>query len=124
MPFKDICKILFSSEGSRHCHIVMQKVLTLQERKRSDRIKDYAYMYLTLFFFRKNLKRLTSQYANLIIKSEWKKWYARFFRLLNEKFLFPESEGSIEAAQILNDVTPEMVSAAVMSFIDECPEIK
>ena len=81
-------------------------------------------MYLTISCLRKNLERLTRQYANLIVKSEWKKWYVRFVRLLKEKFLFQESEGSLEASQILDDVTPEMVSAAVMSFIDECPEIK
>ena len=103
---------------------IMQKVLTLQERKRSDRIKDFAYIYQTLFCFRKNLTPLASQYANLIVKTEWKRWYSKFIRLVNEKFGSQVSEGSIEASHILDEVTPEMVSAAVMRFIDKCPGIE
>jgi hypothetical protein len=103
---------------------IMQKILTLPERQHADRHKDYAYIYQILTCFRKRLKLLADNYVVLITKPEWKKWYSRFLRLSREFFVSPESDGPIETSKILSDVTPEMASAAVMSFIDSCPNIK
>lgn len=105
------------------CMYIMQKVLTLEKRPRTDRNKDFAYIYQTLTYFRKSLESLAHQYEGLIKNPVWKKWYIKFVKLTQEVFYSPQNEGPIEGSQILDDVTPEMMSAVVMSFISNCPNI-
>ena len=102
---------------------IMQKILILKERGPTDRNKEYAYIYQTLTCFRKHLKSLARRYAVLITNQDWKRWYFNFLRLSHDLFRKPESDGSLEAAKILDDVTPKMVSAVVMNFIRNCPKI-
>ena len=106
------------------CMYIMQKVLILHERPRTDRSKDFAYIYQTLTCFRKSSRSLAHQYEGLITNHVWKKWYYKFVRLLREAFYSPDEEGPAEGSQILEDVTPEMIYAAVMSFISNCPTIE
>ena len=106
------------------CMYIMQKVLTLKERPPTDRSKDFAYIYQTLTCFRKSSKSLAHQYEGLITNPVWEKWYYKFVRLLKAAFYSPDEEGPTEGSQILDDVTPEMMSAAVMSFISNCPKIE
>jgi hypothetical protein len=103
---------------------IMQKILTLQKRQQNDRIKDCAYIYQTLSYFRNHMKLLAEDYEVLITKPGWKKWYSRFLSLSREIFLSPQSDGPIEVSKIIDNVTPEMASAVVMNFIDTCPNIK
>ncbi len=102
---------------------IMQKILILKERGPTDRNKEYAYIYQTLTCFRKHLKSLAGRYEVLITNQDWKRWYFNFLRLSHDLFRKPESDGSFEAAKILDDVTPKMVSAVVMNFIRNCPKI-
>ena len=106
------------------CMYIMQKVLTLQKRPRTARNKDFAYIYQTLTYFRNSLQSLARQYEELITNPVWKKWYIKFVKLTREFFYSPQEEGPTEGSQILEDVTPEMISAAVMNFISSCPKIE
>ena len=103
------------------CMYIMQKVLTLSKRQRMDRNKDYAYIYQTLTYFRKNLKSLAHEYDELITNLIWKKRYYKFVALTQAVFDSPIKEGPIEGSQLFDDVTPEMVSSAVMNFVSNCP---
>ena len=106
------------------CMYIMQKVLTLSKRQPMDRNKDYAYIYQTLAYFRKNLKSLAHDYEKLITKLIWKKWYYKFVAVAQEVFDAPVKDGPIEGSQLLDDVTPEMISSAVMNFVSNCPKLK
>jgi hypothetical protein len=106
------------------CMYIMQKILIIDDRRKEDRNKDCAYIYQTLFYFRRDIKSLASEYENVISLPLWEKWYSRFIHLSTETFDSPDKDGPIEASKILDNVTPQMVSAAVMSFIDTCPKIQ
>ena len=106
------------------CMYIMQKTLTLSKRQPMDRNKDYAYIYQTLTYFRKNLKSLAHDYEKLIANSIWKKWYYKFVAIAQEVFDTPVKDGPIEGSQLLDDVTPEMISFAVMNFVSNCPKLK
>ena len=103
---------------------IMQKVLTLSKRQPMDRNKDYAYIYQTLTYFRKNLKSLAHEYEKLLTNVIWKKWYYKFVAIAQEVFDTPVKDGPIEGSQLLDDVTPEMISSAVMNFVSNCPKLK
>jgi hypothetical protein len=106
------------------CMYIMQKVLTLSKRQPMDRNKDYAYIYQTLTYFRKNLKSLAHEYENLITNLIWKKWFYKFVDIAQEVFDSPVKDGPIEGSQLIDDVTPEMISSAVMNFVSNCPKLK
>ena len=106
------------------CMYIMQKTLTLSKRQPMDRNKDYAYIYQTLTYFRKNLKSLAHEYEKLLTNVIWKKWYYKFVAIAQEVFDTPVKDGPIEGSQLLDDVTPEMISSAVMNFVSNCPKLK
>jgi hypothetical protein len=106
------------------CMYIMQKILALSKRQTKDRNKDYAYIYQTLTYFRKDLRSLAHEYDKLISNFIWKKWYCKFVAIAQEIFDTPVKDGPIEGSQLLDDVTPEMISAAVMNFVSNCPELK
>ena len=106
------------------CMYIMQKMLTLPKRQPLDRNKDYAYIYQTLTYFRKDLKSLAHEYEKLISNITWKKWYSRFLDIALEAFDSPVKDGPVEGSQLLDDVTPQMISSAVMNFVSNCPKLK
>ena len=102
---------------------IMQKILISGRRPRDSRSKDFAYIYLTLTCFRRDLELLAHEYSVLLNNRVWKKWYRDFIRLSRQIFNTPDSDGPVEASSILNNVTPAMISAVAMRFINNCPNI-
>lgn len=76
------------------CMYIMQKILIMDDRKKKDRNKDYAYIYQTLFYFRRDIKSLASEYENLVSLPLWEKWYSRFIHLSTETFNSPQQRWS------------------------------
>jgi len=102
----------------------MQKILVSGKRKPRNRVKDFAYLYLTLTFFRGDLKSLADEYRTLLKDNRlWQKWYLDYVKLLKELFGSPNSVGPVEASRILDRVTPQMISAVVTRFVDNLPEV-
>jgi hypothetical protein len=106
------------------CMYIMQKILILNYRTLEDRYKDFAYIYEILTYFRNNFESLAGEYERLITTPLRTKWYSRFIKLFSETFDSPDKDGPIEASGLLDNVTPRMVSAAIMSFIRACPDIE
>jgi hypothetical protein len=70
------------------------------------------------------LKSLAHEYEKLISNITWKKWYYRFLDIALEVFDSSVKDGPAEGSQLLDGVTPEMISSAVMNFVSNCPELK
>jgi hypothetical protein len=102
---------------------IMQKILISRRRPPQLRRKDFAYVYMALTPFRRDLECLAHEYEGLINNKLWRKWYADFIRLSREIFGTPDSEGPIEGSKVLDKVAPSMISPAVMRFINNCPTI-
>jgi hypothetical protein len=103
---------------------IMQKILISKKRQPKNRVKDFAYIYLTLTFFRNDLKSLSRAYQTLLEDNElWRKWYLDYTRLLEELFRTPNSIGPVEASLVFDRVTPDMIWAVVERFSSNFPEI-
>jgi hypothetical protein len=101
---------------------IMQKILISKKRQPRNRAKDFAYIYLTLAFFRGDLKSLAGAYQTLVKDNElWKKWFVNYTRIIKELFGTPNSIGSVEASPTLDRVTPDMICAVLRRFISDFP---